>query len=429
MVQIISEMLSTASSMLNRDVRVRCPLCNAKSQVIYCVECLNSGTFCHSQYESDGERYMDICVNVFRIRGKMKLLEQKILELDQEKQRASLLMIQIEKQKKKNENMQNTAIELKRNNDLLHKKSQRTDSMIEHRHRINLRYRSSMAPAKEMLASTKKKASMHYKELQDISGRLKVHSCALIDDLLRFVFPLEYLGERHSGEGAGPLQLMMQAPEGSLWSIDDAYSFSLYSISKLLIPGSGSLLNFIPSDVHTSDEVVEATCPDWAVGRDQMPCRVLSITAALTHVTLLVNIIACLMQVVLPHHLSHAEFNDHDLTEEVLNFLLTKLSINVVVLATAVGVAPDSLSSLHCIVKNLVLVIKHLSHAKISPAVHLSEAAYRELHRGSGALTLRSYTRCKNFLPYLNSALHENTEQLLYDYHVVSSLDLDLAAT
>ncbi|KAF2351674.1 hypothetical protein FHG87_017571 [Trinorchestia longiramus] len=415
------------SPMLNRDIRVRCPLCNTKTQIIHCVECLSSGKFYHSQDGEEGERYIDKCVNVFRIRGRMKLLEQDILQLTEEKQRESLLMLQITEQKRKNECLRNTTYEIRNKVALLQKKCQRVDSLIEHKGRVNQRYKSSMLPAQEILNSTKTKAALHCKELKDLSIRLQAQSSALTDDLLRYIFPLEYLGERVSGDGGGhALQLMLQAPEGSMWSIDDAYSFPLYSVSRLLIPGSGSLLNFLSKEVQVTDEVQYVECPDWTVSGDRQSCSVINITAALSHVTLLTNIIACLMHVVLPHHLSHAEFNDHDLTEDVMNYLVTKLNINVVVLCVAVGVPPGRLNPLSCTLKNLTLAVSELSRAEVGKPITLSDTVYQELRSGARALTsLRSYSRCKNFLPYLNSGLHENGEHILNDYHIVSSVDLD----
>lgn len=371
---------------------------------------------------------MDKRVNEVRLRGKIELLRQEIVKWEPTRLRAARLEAQIEQREKKNQHLKKVVEDLREKIRDSRKQCAKTDVANDNRRKGNERWRDSMLPSSEVLNTTKTKASLSRNELRDYCARLRRCRRGLMADLFHSVLPLKYLGD-HTISGSGALDVMIEVVGSNVLEVEEAHPrVPIYSIAGLLLPDADNLLHFKATEVQCPSVVLRASCSvQHSSAGSLRRCHVLDLSAALANLTLLVNVLAGLSQLHLPHHLSHAEFTDPNLGDEALGCRVAKLNLNIVYFCLAAGIPEKKISRPSRTIKNIKLLLGHLPIQRDELSVVMTdsfEESLRSACRGVTHATCYRAGAARYYIPYRNTPPHDAPESLLTDYHFVYSEDL-----
>jgi len=322
----------------------KCPLCSYNRRTFYCKQCIQEGSFIHSNNHY-AERFAEKWVQLMRLRNDKKQLQercniflQRNLHLDQLRteidachERIALLQMLI-KEKRKNLEADKPKIA-----DMVRQSQDRNA-------RLTL-CEASVCKMEQRTNGMELNATENSLMVQKEQQQLKDMIRASIQQLVQYIFPIEPVPPIPSDE-------VFEVPRDTVTALADATRTAYIRGRWVFTDSSGQLQHCIVSPSLPDSGDYSAYNAWVANNRDGVPggrCEATdhnpayNISAALTYTTQLVNVLAFYLDVRLPNKLSYSEFCGHEMTDTQFAHRVAKLNSNVLHLCYTQNVNPELL--------------------------------------------------------------------------------------
>lgn len=340
----------------------KCPLCSYNRGTFYCKQCIQEGSFIHSNNHY-AERFAEKRVQLMRLHNDKKHLrelcnfylqrnlhsDQLRTEIDACHERIALLRILIQEKRKS-----------------LEGDKPKIANMVRQSQERMARLPLCEAHVSKMERRTNQmgvNATEHALTLQKEQQQLKDMVRASIQQLVQYIFPIIPVQPVPSDEDC-------EVPRDTVTALADATHTAYIRGRWVLTDSSGQLQHCI----------VAPTLPDsgdycaynmWvAANKDGVPGGsseamdhnpAYNISAALTYATQLVNVLAFYLDVQLPNKLCYSDFCGHEMTDTQFALRVAKLNSNVLHLCYTQNVNPELLQPARTLHNILLLLNTEVS--------------------------------------------------------------------
>ncbi|GFG28420.1 hypothetical protein Cfor_11343 [Coptotermes formosanus] len=325
----------------------KCPLCSYNRRTFYCKQCIQEGSFIHSNNHY-AERFAEKWVHLMRLRNDKKQLQERCniflqrnlhldqlvcirTEIDACRERIALLQMLI---KEKGESLEAGKVLMKVSFQQSQERNARLtlceESVCQMEQRTN-----------DMEVDATENSLMVQKEQQQLKDMIR----ASIQQLVQYIFPIEAVPPIPSDE-------VCEVPRDTVTALADATRTAYIRGRWVFTDSSGQLRHCIVSPSLPDSGDYSAYNVWVANNRDGVPggrCEAVdrnpayNISAALTYTTQLVNVLAFYLDVRLPNKLCYSEFCGHEMTDTQFARRVAKLNSNVLHLCYTQNVNPELL--------------------------------------------------------------------------------------
>ncbi|KAL8611017.1 hypothetical protein ACOMHN_042633 [Nucella lapillus] len=341
----------------------RCPLCFRSRRPLFCSECVRSGKF--SKSSGEPERYADLQERLDSVTKERIRLTERIRqgvaakeerqakrdEIEELKIRIRLLKWSIqEAQKRKADGEKYYAKQCATN--------KRNAEKLQKSH-------SSLPKMRATYNSNVDKVHIRKQEMTEQNARLRDKRCCVINELVRYIFPVVEL----TAEGTSNSVLSLEASSllmstaralseasqltymSGRWVHTDRYGNTLIKIVESTLPGNGDYSAGVTSErqelasLADDNQRITASNPTYAV------------ISGLCHTTQLLQILSSVLMVTLPRKIFYSTFGCNDFSEKQLQQAVSRLNHNMLHLCVSQGVDTGQVISRHTMY-NLLLLLR-----------------------------------------------------------------------
>ncbi|XP_069689338.1 beclin 1-associated autophagy-related key regulator [Periplaneta americana] len=339
----------------------KCPLCSYNRKTFYCKQCIQEGSFIHSNNHY-AERFAEKRVQLLNWQNNKKQLQDLCNKLLQKHVRSDQLRTEIDACHERIELLRMLIQEKKKN---LEEGKPKISSMVKQSQERSARlprYEERVCKLERYVNQMEMNVTTQAEGVQRVQQQLKDVIRASIQQLVQYIFPIIPVQ---------PVPTLEQTdedcdvPRDTVTALADATRTAYIRGRWVFTDSSGQLQHCIvaPSLPDSGDysaySVWVAANKDGVPGGssdnvDNNPAY--NISAALTYTTQLVNVLAFYLDVRLPNKLCYSDFCGHEMTDSQFAHRVAKLNSNVLHLCFTQNVNPELLHPAHTL-NNILLLL------------------------------------------------------------------------